>query len=599
MNFPRIRDICSSAFCLKAWRDALLFMIGFTLYLYFLHTDLMRWIAVRDLLIMTVILVSAQTGAGHTLCSKFWQPAWVPFFLYLGIYPYVWGATSTEIPFQRMRPELYAAFFLMLGMGLVLAWIEKIHAGRAWAVVYGLAVTVFSLFPVLYMAHYILYGARLDSDTMMAVLTTNPEEASEFISHQTGWGLFAGAAAGCLAYIGVHVWMAGRRRQYAVLTERKTGHRYFFVFLSILTVWGMIHYMGTAFPFQQIADARSYLTDIHRFQQQYDRNAENIRLVSSSPAKGTVILVVGESETRDHMKAFTPSYPSDTTPWMTSTVSQPGYFLFSRAYSNFPQTIPSLSMYLTSSNQYNGQDLADSVSIMDIARMKGYRTYWIGNHSRSATGNTPVSVIAQRAQQVYWTKNAPEYDENIMPFLKQIPAEGANFVVIHIMGSHVQYTNRVPDDFMYQGQSEGGENGTDYDRTVAYTDQILHEIFEYARQNMNLQVMVYAPDHGEDMHYGHGTSRFLFDMVRIPLWIYLSPAYRAAYPENADMLKNHENAYFTNDLMFDTVSGLIWGQSNYYASRYDLSSPDYSLPLEEARTLHGRRAISEDPALHS
>ena len=311
------------------------------------------------------------------------------------------------------------------------------------------------------MAHYILYGARLDSDTMMAVLTTNPEEASEFISHQTGWGLFAGAAAGCLAYIGVHVWMAGRRRQYAVLTERKTGHRYFFVFLSYINGMGNDSLYGNSISFP--ADCRCpFLSDGYSpFQQQYDRNAENIRLVSSSPAKGTVILVVGESETRDHMKAFTPSYPSDTTPWMTSTVSQPGYFLFSRAYSNFPQTIPSLSMYLTSSNQYNGQDLADSVSIMDIARMKGYRTYWIGNHSRSATGNTPVSVIAQRAQQVYWTKNAPEYDENIMPFLKQIPAEGANFVVIHIMGSHVQYTNRVPDDFMYQGQSEGGENGTD------------------------------------------------------------------------------------------------------------------------------------------
>jgi heptose-I-phosphate ethanolaminephosphotransferase len=256
-------------------------------------------------------------------------------------------------------------------------------------------------------------------------------------------------------------------------------------------------------------------------------------------------------------------------------------------------------MYLTSSNQYNGQDLADSVSIMDIARMKGYRTYWIGNHSRSATGNTPVSVIAQRAQQVYWTKNAPEYDENIMPFLKQIPGEGANFIVIHIMGSHVQYTNRVPEDFAYQGKSEGGENGEDYDRTVAYTDQILHEIFDYARQNMNLQVMVYAPDHGEDMRYGHGTSRFLFDMVRIPLWMYLSPEYMASYPETADRLKQHENVYFTNDLMFDTVSGLIGGQSNYYSSRYDLSSPDYSLPLEEARTLHGRRAVSEDPALHS
>ena len=56
-----------------------------------------------------------------------------------------------------------------------------------------------------------------------------------------------------------------------------------------------------------------------------------------------------------------------------------------------------------------------------------------------------------------------------------------------------------------RGSQKEERTGRINDRTVAYTDQILHEIFEYARQNMNLQVMVYAPDHGEDMHYGHGT----------------------------------------------------------------------------------------------
>lgn len=590
--FPR------SVLTLAMWRDAVVLILGFTAYLYFIHTDLTRWIALRDLLVMTVMLLAAQAGTGRPLTSSFWRPAWPVFLLYLIIYPYVWGATSTEIPFQRMRPEMYSAFFLMLGAGMLLSWIAERKHKAAYAVFYGILALVLSLFPVLYLAHLFLYGARLDSDTMLAVLTTNPREAAEYISHQTGWAAVIAAAAVCAGYIGLHVWMILHKGSPSDAGMRQPN-RILCAVLSLLAAWGIWHDMSASFPFQQVADARSYMADIQRFQQRYDRNAKNIKMLSPENAHGTVILVVGESETRDHMKAYSPSYPSDTTPWMTSTASDPGYFLFGRAYSNFPQTIPALSMYLTSSNQYNGQDLADSVSIMDIAKMKGYKTYWIGNHSRSATGNTPVSVIAHRADKVYWTKNAPEYDGHVLPFLKQIPVGDNNFIVIHIMGSHVQYSNRVPEDFTYQGQSEGGSNGADYDRTVAYTDQILHEIFDYAQKNMNLQMMVYAPDHGEDMRYGHGTSRFLFDMVRIPLWIYLSPEYRAAYPDAADMLKQHENEYFTNDLMFDTVSGLMQGQSNYYSSRYDLSSPDYSLPLEEAKTIHGKRMISEDPTLHS
>ena len=33
---------------------------------------------------------------------------------------------------------------------------------------------------------------------------------------------------------------------------------------------------------------------------------------------GTVIAVIGETANRDHMKAFNPAYPSETTPWLSA-----------------------------------------------------------------------------------------------------------------------------------------------------------------------------------------------------------------------------------------------------------------------------------------
>lgn len=42
--------------------------------------------------------------------------------------------------------------------------------------------------------------------------------------------------------------------------------------------------------------------------------------------------------------------------------------------------------------------------------------------------------------------------------------------------------------------------------------------------------MIYVSDHGEDMELTHTASPFQYNMVRIPLWIYLSPAYQHAIP---------------------------------------------------------------------
>jgi heptose-I-phosphate ethanolaminephosphotransferase len=107
--------------------------------------------------------------------------------------------------------------------------------------------------------------------------------------------------------------------------------------------------------------------------------------------------------------------------------------------------------------------------------------------------------------------------------------------------------------------------------------------------------MTYFSDHGENMKHYHTASPFFFDMVHIPFFVYLSPDYRASHPGLMETLKSHEHRVFTNDLIFDTLSGILGAQTNFYHAAYDFSSPDYSITDDQAMTLAGKRHISEDP----
>lgn len=105
--------------------------------------------------------------------------------------------------------------------------------------------------------------------------------------------------------------------------------------------------------------------------------------------------------------------------------------------------------------------------------------------------------------------------------------------------------------------------------------------------------MIYFSDHGEDMKYRHNPAVFSYDMVRIPFWIYISPAYQKNHPDIMAHFRQNANKVFTNDLIFDTVSGL-WGmKTNYYEPIYDFSSPSYAL-TDDGLTMHGKLRVKDD-----
>ena len=526
------------------------------------------------------------------------------------ILPLLWAGTFTwaygfaSLPEKKHLGDYYVLGALLFSLPYVYTiGLTKCggYVRAALQAMYGAFNFFMLLFPLIYISYYWRFGGEMDLFALMAVRATHWEEVKEFLSTM-GSPLLLGLAIGVLllaAYVLTQ--QVGRCAESGEGLLRGNGKKIKvgLIVISILFFGGFIRQIIHVFPinlYRTMNSKGSEFQLLQNFNTNLDKNTAGLKLIDPADGldEGTHIVIIGESANRDHLKAFTPSYPEDTTPWLSSKVNDPDFSLNYMAYSNFPNTLMSLSYAMTSANQYGDMDLSHAVSMVDAARAAGYRTDWISFHNRSSLSSAGVTLIAERSDASFWEKN---YDEYAVDVMKKLPPAKRRVLFINIMGSHYTYLARVPAD--QRGALGISENDPyyGYDLTVAYTDRVIRDIFEYAKAHMNLKSLVYFSDHGENMEHFHSTSPFFYDMVHIPFFVYLSPDYQAAHPSLMPVLKSHEKRPFTNDLAFDTVTGLWRAKTNFYHAAYDISSPDYAITIEDAKTFGGKRMVKDDPAL--
>lgn len=522
--------------------------------------------------------------------------------LWAGIFTWAYGFAS--LPEKKHLGDYYVLGALLFSLPYVYTiGLTKCggYVRAALQVMYGAFSFFMLLFPLIYISYYWRFGGEMDIFALMAVRATHWEEVKEFLSTM-GSPLLLGLAIGVLllaAYVLTQ--QVGRCAESGKGLLRGNGKKVKvgLIVISILFFGGFIRQIIHVFPinlYRTMNSKGSEFQLLQNFNTNLDKNTVGLKLIDPADGldEGTHIVIIGESANRDHLKAFTPSYPEDTTPWLSSKVNDPDFSLNYMAYSNFPNTLMSLSYAMTSANQYGDMDLSHAVSMVDAARAAGYRTDWISFQNRSSLSSAGVTLIAERSDASFWEKN---YDEYAVDVMKKLPPAKRRVLFINIMGSHYTYLARVPAD--QRGALGISENDPyyGYDLTVAYTDRVIRNIFEYAKAHMNLKSLVYFSDHGENMEHFHSTSPFFYDMVHIPFFVYLSPDYQAAHPSLMPVLKSHEKRPFTNDLAFDTVTGLWRARTNFYHAAYDISSPDYAITMEDAKTFEGKRMVKDDPAL--
>ena len=573
---------------------------------------LWEWnLSLRDALLTFVTIFLLELTCGQDIRRRLWHAAYPGFLALMLVFPYVIGTGSgnRDPDFRHLLNPYVMEALGFLSISVITAfWQQKARRPLSILIAIGtFLITTFQIIcALIYFSYFLIYGSTFATADFLPFVQTHLSEAIGFLKSFISVKTFCLGVILLLVLFVPTITLLVRNIKNGGMSSAKWP-KWIIALSVLLFAAGIInvrHWIPRSFPVLDYQLSQAYIHSIRDAKKLHTINATKLVLANginntlASRVPGTVLLVIGESETSDLMTAFTPSLPVDTTPWLTSEKENKDFYLFNHAYTNFPATAGALSMALTGINQYNEKEIGQVVTLLDVAKKAGYDTWWISNHRQLGAGNPSVDLVSSGADHTLWTTHAEGADIDLISLLKKVPRNGNHFIVLHLMGSHAKYDSRIPDDWPYLSLPGADETENDYATTVDYTDYVLKNIFSYSKENLHMTAMAYLSDHGEDMKYGHGEGHVTWSMLHIPLFFYLSPEYETAFPNTAKALRNNREKIFTNDLLFDTMCGLIQAPNNDYSPTYDLTSPLYSLNADQALAVNGKWIVANDPSLH-
>ena len=122
----------------------------------------------------------------------------------------------------------------------------------------------------------------------------------------------------------------------------------------------------------------------------------------------------------------------------------------------------------------------------------------------------------------------------------------------------------------------------------------MQQIQEYAAKHLNLQAMVYFSDHATIPDKRRSPNFGGFATVRIPLFTYLADDYISKHPEVYSALKANRDKYWTNDLAYELICGILDIKSNHYDETNSLASTQYKYTKDMLMTNLGKLHIIDD-----
>ena len=567
-----------------------------------------------------------QYASGERIFSRAHLPNLLTGFAWCATFPLLYTWTYQRQWFMSLIYYDFAvgtAIFIFLASATVL--LSKFRLAAAVCVLN----LIFWLIPLVEAIYYCLTWHCLSPASLMAIYLTNWHEAGEFIRAMIGLP----TATLIILFVIILLrltYKAHKNFGSKLVADNKKLSAATIALVGSLSA--LIYYA----PQTSMAGLWKTVTDYAEQTQLYSQNRAarlaDLKIDADNHPHGTIILVIGESASRDYMHAYNPNFPFDDTPWLDGklekisptpelpadakinpdytstpdntpnlTPAQGKFIIFQNVYASWTQTVPTLQRALTEQSQYNDKEFFDSVSIVDAARKAGYKTYWFSNQGRYGEFDSAITLVAKTADVAEWTDDTFDFseleDEVLLKFFERVDPNADNFIVFHLMGSHIYYNSRYPRKFKKWVTKDGTGMmlaAPSYANSILYTDFVLSKIFDYAEQNLNLQAMIYFSDHGEDLEISHNPDVFRFEMLRVPMFIYLSPEYEKFFPARVAELENHRAAYFTNDMFYDTFCGLINAPSNRYDAAQDFTSAEYNFTRETLTTMLGQHKLTED-----
>ena len=337
--------------------------------------------------------------------------------------------------------------------------------------------------------------------------------------------------------------------------------------------------------------------------------AQRVTVDSCTFRSPTIVLILGESYGKQHSQQY--GYYLKTTPRQVKREENGLLTRFSDVVSCWNLTSfvfkNILSMHITGEKG----EWCDYPLFPELFRKAGYRVTFLTNQflpkakeavydfSGGFFLNDPTLSAAQfdlRNQKTHRFDEGLLKDYDRLVSDGKIKLEGAhNLLIFHLIGQHVNYRTRCPNNQRVFGPEAYQERRpdlslkqrrilADYDNAVLYNDSIVDAII--SRFENKDAIVIYMPDHGEECYEpGRGficrnhsaqvdwpLAHYEFE---VPFWIYCSHRYAVSHPQVFKAVKDAKDKRFMTDALPHMLVWLAGIGSKDYHDRYNLLSPDY------------------------
>ncbi|MBC3458431.1 phosphoethanolamine transferase CptA [Pseudomonas mosselii] len=483
---------------------------------------------------------------------------------------------------------------------------------RPLAALIGLVLWASSLVGLSYFA---IYCQEFSQSVIFVMFESNTAEAGEYFSQYFSVWL----CLGLLLYsaIAVLLWrrirpvtlpLYSRLPVVAVLLTATLGYPFYKQMVSQQRSFAdarekVEQRMAAAVPWQLVVGYRQYRQQLDNMQALLEQNAALPPLQNLKDASGdaprTLVLVLGESTTREHMHLY--GYNRDTTPNLdTLAASDKGLTVFRNVVSPRPYTIEVMQQILTFGDEQHPDRFLTDPSLINLMKQAGYKTFWITNQQTMTKRNTMLTTFSQQTDMPVYlnnqrNQNASQYDSVVLaPFEKalQDPA-GKKLIIVHLLGTHMDYRYRYPAGFDHFKDHTGAPAALSpdqlqtynfYDNAVRYNDFVVSDLIKRYSASTPNGFLLYLSDHGEDVYSSGNHDRLgrneadpTRPMYTIPFLLWTSPSWQAAHPRD---LQSMANRPYSSAHLIHTLSDLA-GLS------YDRYEPAKSL-VNEAFTASPR-----------
>ncbi len=457
------------------------------------------------------------------------------------------------------------------------------------------------------LSYFGIYRQEFSQSVIFVMLESNTAEAGEYFSQYFNVWL----CLGLLLYTGVAVFL-WRRIRPVVLPRRAhvllvmlpltlaLGHPFFYQLIQRHSVVSALEKVEKriepAVPWQLAVGYVQYRRQLDSMKKLLEQNAalpplQNLQDNNDNGPR-TLVLVLGESTTREHMHLY--GYPRQTTPNLDALAASGNLTVFQNVVSPRPYTIEVMQQILTFGDEENPDKFLTQPTLINLMKQAGYKTFWITNQQTMTKRNTMLTTFSQQAdEQVYLNnqrkQNASQHDEVVLPPFEQALQDPAQkkFIVVHLLGTHMDYDYRYPEDFARFKDRDDvpavlpddhAETYNSYDNAVLYNDFVVSSLIKRYAAADSHGFLLYLSDHGEEVYssgqhdrLGRNENDPTRPMYTVPFLLWATPSWQQAHPRDLQAMASRPYS----------SSHLIHTWSDLAGLSYDLYEPAKSLVGEQ------------------